>query len=95
MSNDHVAEPFRSILNAISNNHRTAREELREGLAALDRANGVRMPKSYAYDSKCEELAVIFLDAHRPYIYSQAEKQDLAQYIQDAIEAWFTAREEQ
>jgi hypothetical protein len=45
MSNDHVAEPFRSILDAIANSHRLAHAELREGMAALNRVNGVTMPK--------------------------------------------------
>ena len=52
-------------------------------------------PKPLAYDSKCEELAEIFLDAHNDHNkpFSQAEKEDLAQTIQDAIEDWFFARE--
>ena len=38
MSNDHVAEPLRSILNRLDRSHREAHAELREGLAALERA---------------------------------------------------------
>ena len=34
-----------SFLDAIANNHRTAREELREGRAALERVNGGTMSK--------------------------------------------------
>lgn len=45
MNNAHAHPVFHGILDAISGNHRTAREELREGLAALDRVNGVTMPK--------------------------------------------------
>src|SRR6476646_7563145 len=43
--NDHVAEPFRSLLNDLTHNHRAARAELRDGMAALNRVN--RQTMSY------------------------------------------------
>lgn len=39
MSNSHINPAFRGLLDAIAGNHRTAREELREGMAAIDRVN--------------------------------------------------------
>jgi len=92
----------RNILDTITADHRAAHAELREGMAALARAgakgplqkDGSRMPpKPLSYDSKCFSLAEDFLDDHRPF--TEAEAQDLAQYIQNAIEAWFAAREDQ
>jgi hypothetical protein len=92
MSNDHVPEPFRSLLNDLTRNHRAARAELREGCAAINRVNGARMPpRRYSYDSKCEELAKHFLADHEPF--SEAEKESLASTIQQAIENWFFDRE--
>ena len=91
MSNDHVSEPFRSLLNDLTRNHRASREELREGMAALTRVNGVKMAKPRSYDPRCEDLAAAFLVDHPPF--SQVEKEDLAQTIQDAIEDWLADRE--
>jgi hypothetical protein len=95
VSNDHVHAHLRGILDNIANTHRYARQELREGAAAIDRVNGVKMPKPLAYDSQCEALAEIFLDAHNAHgkPFSQAEAQDLAQTIQNAIEDWFYFRD--
>jgi hypothetical protein len=45
MSNDHLPAHLRAILDNIANTHRYARAELREGMAALNRVNGVKMPK--------------------------------------------------
>jgi len=39
MSNSHINHAFRGLIDAIAGNHRTAREELRGGMAALDRVN--------------------------------------------------------
>ena len=58
-------------------------------LAKVRDASG--KPKPLAYDPKCQSLAEDFLDDHRPF--TEAEAQDLAQTIQDAIEDWFAARE--
>jgi hypothetical protein len=80
-----------SILDRLTRTHRAAHAELREGMAALERVNGVKMPKQRSYDPKCFSLAEDFLDDHRPF--TEAEAQDLAQTIQDAIEDWFFARE--
>ena len=71
--------------------HRAARAELREGMAALKRVSEARKPKPRSYDSKCEDLAQDFLEDGQPY--SQAEKEDLAQTIQNAIEDWLFDRE--
>jgi hypothetical protein len=43
MSNDHIEPHLRAILDNIANTHRYARAELREGMAALERVNGVTM----------------------------------------------------
>jgi Mn-dependent DtxR family transcriptional regulator len=48
-------------------------------------------PKPRSYDPKCHLLAEQFLSDHLPF--SEAENDDLAQTIQDAIEDWFFARE--
>jgi hypothetical protein len=47
------------------------------------------------YDKACEELAEMYLDTHNTHgkPFSQAEKEDLAQTIQNSIEDWFLARE--
>lgn len=42
--------------------------------------------KPYCYDSGCEELAEHFLIDNGPY--GREQVRDLAQTIQDAIEAW-------
>jgi hypothetical protein len=68
MSNDHVPEPFRSLLNDLTRSHRAAREELREGMAALNRVNGVKPmpqpgwdvpPDYYAPDEEPEHMKII------------------------------------
>lgn len=38
-----MGDTMKSALDRIANNHRHARAELREGLAALDRVNGAKM----------------------------------------------------
>ena len=48
------------------------------------------MPKGY--DQKCLDLAEYFLRDANP---TPADKEELAQVIQDAIENWFSARERQ
>ena len=79
---------------------RAAFDDLRDGNAALARAaakgklqpTGLRMPpKQRSYDSKCFSLAEDFLDDHRPF--TEAEAQDLASTIQQAIEDWFHFRD--
>jgi hypothetical protein len=47
MSNDHVPEPFRSLLNDLTRSHRAAHEELREGMAALARAAALPSQSRY------------------------------------------------
>jgi hypothetical protein len=51
MSNDHVPEPFRSLLNDLTRNHRAAHAELRDGAAAINRVNrqtmGAAMSRAY------------------------------------------------
>lgn len=49
MSNAHLPAHLRAILDNIANTHRYARAELREGMAALDRVNGVKMPRKIQY----------------------------------------------
>jgi hypothetical protein len=44
MSNDHIEPHLRAILDNIANTHRAAHEELREGMAALNRVNRQTMP---------------------------------------------------
>ena len=91
MSNAHLDSHIRRILDRIASAHRYAHEELREGRAALERVNGVKtMSKPHSFDPKCFSLAEDFLDDHRPF--TEAEANDLAQTIQDAIEAWFFDR---
>jgi hypothetical protein len=72
MSNDHVAEPFRSLLNDLTRSHRAAHEELREGMAALNRVN--RQTMSYLrtrddddpeYRTSEEEMAAEIADQAR------------------------------
>jgi hypothetical protein len=46
--------------------------------------------KPRSYDPKCHLLAEQFLSDHLPF--SEAENDDLAQAIQDAIEDWFFFR---
>jgi hypothetical protein len=81
---------------------RAAFDDLRDGNAALARAaakgplqpTGLRMPnepKQRSYDTKCFSLAEDFLDDHRPF--TEAEAQDLASTIQQAIEDWFFFRD--
>jgi hypothetical protein len=100
VSNDHLDAHFRVIFDRLTASHRAALEELRDGNAALARAaakgklqpTGLRMPpKPRSYDSTCEELAEAFLADHQPFTH--AEKEDLAQTIQNAIEDWFFFRD--
>lgn len=48
--------------------------------------------KPYCYDSRCEELAEHFLIDHGSY--GREQVRELAQTIQDAIEAWLSLGEE-
>jgi hypothetical protein len=68
MSNDHVHAHLRGILDRLATSHRAAHEELREGMAALNRVNGVKPmpqpgwdvpPDYYAPDEEPEPMKII------------------------------------
>jgi hypothetical protein len=101
MNNSHVPEPFQSLLDDICEATQTLANCAAKGALKPD---GTRMPpKPLAYDlyrhliygSACEELAETYLDTRATHgkPFSQAEKEDLAQTIQNSIEDWFLARE--
>jgi hypothetical protein len=48
-----------------------------------------------AYDSRCYELAEIFLSDEPEEYQNKVKRRALAQYIQDAIEEWFEARKDE
>ena len=50
------------------------------------------MPKASSYDSRCYDLAAIFL-SDTPDINNETSRDDLAQSIQQTIEDWITYKE--